>query len=151
MRFMITDNGGHSASQWAETSTFAISDLIQVRAGSESRQAEIASRVQMEIRPKLYDIFLKHHDEVQKAEQAATAGIKTVEQAAEHVAKMLEPLDRVVPLMDEVHAVLAATPFKAHFAQDHVKVVMQNIVAQHTADVMHLERRYHADRLNQGA
>lgn len=153
MQTMSTDGGEHPMSYWADTTSNYLTDtLIAVREESESRQADIARRVKMQIKVKLYDTLLKHYEAVQKAEQEhLTANIKTVEQIGEHLMKPLEPLDAVTPMMDDIHAIFAETPFKTHFAQDHVKVILQNIVAQHTADVMHLERRYHADRLNQGA
>jgi hypothetical protein len=50
-------------------------------------------------------------------------------------------------VMDEVSAALAATPFAAHFAKPEVIGIIKQIVGQHTANAMHIERSWHRDRL----
>jgi hypothetical protein len=64
--------------------------------------------------------------------------------------KGLDPSSHMM-VMDEVSAALAATPWREHFEKPDVQQALRNIVGQHTADVMHHEHRYHADRTAKGA
>jgi hypothetical protein len=51
-------------------------------------------------------------------------------------------------VMDEVGAALAATPFAEYFALPEVVAHVKHIIGQHTANAMHIERRWHRDRLH---
>lgn len=149
MRPMITNGGPHPADKWADVTTDTILDLIQVQEDSVSPEATAARAAKRDLRPKLFAIFNDHHDGVQKHEQGhLTKNIKAANKAADHVAAQIDPMPHVDPTFEKVKAVLAATPFAAHFAQPHVQEVLQTIIGQHTADVMHIERRWHHDRLN---
>jgi hypothetical protein len=152
MRPMSTNGGAHPADKWADTTTDAIMSLIEIAADSVSPEAAVARSAKRTLAPILFGIFNDHHTDVQNGERFHLDTIKLAYVAAEHVAS---PLD-VTPhlsVMDRVFAALAATPFAAHFAQPHVQAVLTQIVGNHTADVMHIERRWHLDRLNaaQGA
>lgn len=147
---MITNGGEHPVDKWAELTAGSILDLIQIRDGSQSRQAEIASRVKMELQLKLFDILLGHHTKVRDAEQSELTkdAKKRLKNAEENG---FQPHAHLPSTLEEVNAALAATPFKAHFAQEHVQSILRNIIGQHTADVMHHEHRYHQDRAAKAA
>lgn len=144
-KIMITNNGEHPVDKWAEVTATTIVDLIEIREGSDSRQAAIARRVKLELAPKLFDVFMKHHQAAMDAEKAhLTADADTrMEHCKMHGFVATDDLDAT---MDEVNAIMADTPFKAHFAQEGVRTILRNIVGQHTTDVAHHEHRYHADR-----
>lgn len=151
MRAMITNGGPHPADKWAETTTESILDLIQIADDSTSPEAAAARTAKRDLRPVLFGIFNGHHDKVQKHERGHLA--KNVKEAADAAALATDTLDvtQHLSVMDEVRAAFAATPFAAHFAKPEVVGVVKQIVGSHTADVMHIERRYHSERLNKGA
>jgi hypothetical protein len=142
---LITNGGGHPVSKWAELTADTMVDLIEIRDGSESRQADIARRVKMDLRLKLFDLFMAHHEhicECEKEELASDAAAR-IEHAKMHGHS---PDEHLADTLAKVEKLFAATPFKAHFAQEHVKSILRNILGQHSADVMHHEHLYHQDR-----
>lgn len=142
MKPMITNGGPHPADKWADMTVDTILELVQVQEDSVSPEATAARAAKRALRPVLFNIFNAHHDRVQKHETGEIA------KNAKRVHATLDPMPHATPVMAQVDAALAATPFAAHFAQPAVRSVIGNIVAQHTANVMHIERRWHADRLN---
>lgn len=143
--FMITNGGPHPADKWAEQTAEAILDLVQVADDSVTAEAASARKAKRDLRPVLFDIFYGHHDGVQRIERSGNASVKGARAAADHVAKPID-VEPHFTVMDQVNAALAATPFSAHFAKPEVIEVVKQIIGQHTADVMHIERRYHHDR-----
>lgn len=143
---MVTNGGPHPADKWADVTTEAICDLIQIAADSVTPEALAARKAKRDLRAQLFDVFNEHHGAVQASEQNLTKKIKTIAQAADHVASPLDPLSYLDSTMVKVNAVLAATPFAAHFAKPEVQQAIVQIVGQHTVDVMHIERRWHQDR-----
>lgn len=147
MRLMITNGGSHPADKWAEVTTDAILDLIEVADSSASDAAAEARAVKRGLRATLFDIFNGHHDGVQMRERNALASIKKHADASKHCEKPLEMHEDVPSALEEVNAAFKQTPFAAHFAQQHVQEVLRSIIGQHSANVQHIERRCHADRL----
>lgn len=146
--FLITNGGGHSAATWAEFTASRIADLIQIADTAAPELADQARRVKLQLQLQLFDIFEKHHGKVMGDEQKLLKTIATARK--EDINRSgYDPLVYLPSVMTAVNAALAATPFAAHFAQDHVQTVLKNMIGQHTADVMHHEHLYHADR--QGA
>jgi hypothetical protein len=139
--FMVTNGGAHPADRWAELTAETILNLIVIVEDSVTDEAAAARAAKRDLRYVLFDILNQHHDDVQKGERG---NVPTDPHA--HVAAPLEPMPHVEPTMMEIRAAFAASPFAAHFAKMEVQSVLVNIVAQHTADVMHIERRYHQDR-----
>lgn len=145
MKPMITNGGPHPADKWADTTTDIILDLIQVTEDSVSPEALAARQAKRDLRPILFDIFMGHHDGIQKEERGAK--IKSLADADDLVAKTIDLHPSVPSALAEVNSALGATPFAAHFAKPEVQAVLTNIIGQHSADVIHIERRYHQDRL----
>lgn len=144
MKPMITNGGPHPADKWADTTADAILDLIQIEADSVTPAAAEARQAKRDLRPKLFDIFNAHHDAVQSSERAAVPG--TAKAANALVAHPINPAPHVDPTAAQVFALLATTPYADHFAKLEVRAVIETIIGQHTADVIHIERRYHQDR-----
>jgi hypothetical protein len=141
VKIMITDGGPHPADKWADTTVEAILDLVQIAQDSVSPEATAARQAKRELAPKLFAILNAHHESVQNTQRGA---LKKAKQSV-----VGQPID-VTPHMDtadRVIAVLSATPFAAHFAQPDVQQVVKNIIGQHTADSIHIERSWHADSL----
>lgn len=151
MKAMITNGGPHPADKWADTSTDAILDLIQIAEDADSEQAVEARMAKRNLRTVLFDIFYGHHDGVQRTERGSLAAIKKHKDACDHCDKKLPLHDDVPSALEEINAALGATPFAAHFAQAHVQDILRAIIGQHTANVQHIERSWHRDRLAKGA
>lgn len=143
--FMITNGGPHPADKWADMTTETILGLVQVAEDSVSPEALAARDAKRKLRPILFDIFNEHHDKVQKHEQGELSKSKKL---TTDPVQAIDTKKHTPSTMEQVDAALADTPFAAHFAKPEVKAVLHAIVGQHTADVMHIERRWHQDRLN---
>lgn len=144
---MITNNGTHPPDKWADVTTEAILNLIDVKEDSVSESAIEARQAKRDLRPVLFDIFNGHHEGVQAREKDALAKIKKHAEARAHCEKPLGLHEDVPSTLEEVNAALKSTPFAAHFAQPHVQDVLRAIIGQHSATVLDIERRTHADRL----
>jgi hypothetical protein len=144
--FMITNGGPHPADKWAEQTVEAILDLIQIVEDSVTPEAAAARQAKRDLRPILFNIFNGHHGRVQKHEQDhMKANVRNAKAAAEYIERPID-VEPHLSVMDKVKIALSATPFKDHFAKPEVIEVVKQMVSQHTADVMHIERRWHHDR-----
>lgn len=150
--FLITNGGAHPADKWAEFTADTIVDTLLVDAcPDDASDAAIAARAaKRKLRADLFDVLNDHHGRVQRHERGVCAKMKKPADAAAHV---LSPVD-VTPhlsIMDVVNAAFAKTPFAEHLAKPEVQDATRAIIAQHTANVMHIERRWHHDRMTKGA
>lgn len=139
-KIMITNGGPHPADKWADVTTDSIISLIQIPDDSVTPEAAQARQVKRDLTAKLFAIFNKHHGDHQKDE------IDALNADPERLMAAHDPSDRVEAVMKEVNAVLSATPFAKHFAQDDVQTVIRNTIGQHLVDVAHIERSWHFDR-----
>ena len=145
VKFMITDGGPHPADKWADTTTEAILDLVQIAQDSVSDAAKAARAAKRDLQPKLWSLLNTHHEAVQATHRTALKKIKN--------SQINQPID-VTPHLGtaaDVLKLLSITPFADHFAQQTVQDVVTQIVGQHTADSIDIERRWHADGLAKGA
>lgn len=150
---MVTSGGPHPADRWAEVTANTIVDTLLVDAAPDdvSPQAATARAAKRKLRNDLFDIFNSHHQTVQDVERAENAKCKKPADAAARVIAPHDPAPHM-GIMDQVNAAFAATPFSDHLAKPEVQQVVQTIVGQHTVDVMHIERRWHHDKMtNKGA
>lgn len=146
MKPMITNGGPHPADKWADMTTETILDLVQVEEDSVSPEAAAARQAKRDLRPVLFGIFNAYHDAVQKHERDdLTKNVKTLDDANARAAAKIDVTPHL-GVMDQVDAALAATPFATHFAKPEVSEIVHLIIAQHTANAMHIERSYHRDR-----
>src|SRR5216110_2494459 len=121
MRPMITNGGPHPADLWAEVTTDAILDLIEIKDNSDTPAAAEARAVKRDLRPVLFDIFNGHHGKVQEEERT----LVPVDPHA-HVAATID-ITSHFGVAREVFDALAATPFAAHFAKLEVREVIEQI------------------------
>ncbi len=138
---MVTNGGPHPADKWADTTTEALLNLIQVPDDSVTAEAAQARQIKRDLRGQLFDVLMAHHDGVQKEHRKGLAKLKVCQKS-----KQLD-VTAYMDTADEVLALFATTPFATHFAQEHVGDVVRQIVGQHTADVIHIERCFHSDGL----
>lgn len=138
MRPMITNGGPHPADKWADMTTDTVLDLVQISEDSVSQQAQEARQAKRDMRSKLFDVFNRHHDRLQKHEQGELA-----KEYRKRIASGLDPSQHLPSTMAEVNAVFDVSPFKLHFSQPAVQRVVRTIIGQHSADVMHIERQWH--------
>lgn len=136
MQFMITNNGPHPADKWAQITTSAILDLIQIDAQSHSPQAIEARLAKEDLRPKLLRHFTDHHGAVQTDER----------KKARKVGATCDPSAHLEDIHSCVDELFAGTPFAEHAKNADFIETVRRIVGQHSANVMDIERRYHADR-----
>lgn len=136
MQFMSTNGGPHSADKWALVTTNEILDLIKIDVESQSYAAVSARLAKEDLRPKLIRFFTEHHDRVQKHEREKPRG----------AVNDLYPMSHVDTSKNGLSAIFRQTPFAEAFANPEAKELIHRIIGQHTANVMHIERRYHADR-----
>lgn len=150
--FLVTNGGPHPADKWAELTTETILDLlVDANPDDDTPQAAAARKAKRELRPALFDVLNAHHASVQAAERSANAKVKKLDQAASRIAEPHDPEPHKADVMAKVNAVLAKTPWAAHFARSEVQDHLWQIIGQHTVDVMHIERKWHHDRLVKGA
>lgn len=146
MKLLITNGGPHPADKWADVTTDEILDMIEVADDSDTPEAAAARQAKRDLRPQLFALLNEHHGSVQNQHRGNLAKAKR--------STVNDRLD-VTPHMGVADAVLGllitVSPFKEHFMQPHVVAKVRQIISQHTADVIHIERRYHADRLPKGA
>jgi hypothetical protein len=143
MQIMVTNGGPHPADKWAEVTTEAILNLVQIGEDSISPEAAEARQAKRNLRGALFAIFNAHHEGVQKHERGQLAKAKTSK-----VGEALDPSHHMPSVTKSVEAALAATPFAEHFAKPEVLGVVHTIIGQHTADSMHIERKWHEDALS---
>jgi hypothetical protein len=136
MRPMITNGGPHPADKWADVTVDTILDLIQIEADSVTPEATAARQAKRDIRNAMFPIFNDHHAALQSGESNAP---KAVEDPIDILADTASTLAKV-------NKVIAATPFAAHFAKSEVQAVLHSVIGQHSTDVVHIERRWAADR-----
>lgn len=149
MKLMITNGGPHPADKWADVTVGVILDLIQISDNSVSPEAMAARQAKRDLRPKLFDALIGHHSAVQHKERESLKAIKSAKAAGEHCDGKHDPHahGETEATCDMVCGLLADTPFAAHFAKPEVEAVVHQIIKQHTVNAMHIERRWHHDRL----
>lgn len=149
---MTTNGGPHPSDRWAEITASQIVDMILVDANPDdvSDQARANRAAKRKLKNALFDIFDSHHAGVQASEQGENKKVKTLAAAAtraSHVDTPIDPTPHLDAVMAQVQAAFAATPWADHMAKPEVLAIARQIIGQHTVDVIHLERRWHHDRL----
>jgi hypothetical protein len=130
MEFMATSGGPHSPGQWA---LITAGQIIQIATSVKGAQADAARDVQTRIANVLESFFAN----AQENERAALAerGDRRLD----------EPLDPNEHLDDAISAIIDAVDlqFRDHFAQEHVREYLRNLLGQHLATTMDIERKWH--------
>lgn len=131
---MITEGGPHSAEAWAGVTAQQIIQVGETASGIPGAQAR-----KLELR--VIEILEAAHAHVQEHEQAALS---------EHGADRYDhPLDSGVHIDDPLAEIVAAsqgTAYEAHFAKAEVQAYIRQVLGEHFATSMKIERDWHADR-----
>ncbi len=151
---LATNGGPHPADKWAEATSDAIVDTILVDVNpNDGSEAAVAARLaKRALRENLFQIFMTHHAGVQRGEQSSLKKFaKKPQDAAAVLLGEHDPMPYRDDVMAKVNAAFGVTPYKDHFAKPEVQALVWQIIGQHTVDVMHIERRWHHDRMTKGA
>lgn len=132
---VLTTNGGpHSPEKWAIVTA---GQIIQVAATAIGVQAMDARKLEN----KIIDILEKHHGKVQTQERGK---IKT--HGDERLSHALDPTEYIDTALDEIVAAAKGMLYEPHFSKPETRDYLRNLLGQHFATNMHIERSWHADR-----
>ncbi len=133
--FMVTNGGPHPPEKWADVTARAIGDLIVIEPSAPT-QAVIDKR---EFEAALFKLLVDLHKQLQHTARWRLGETGHVEHG---------PLvqDRASEAANQVVALAGSTRFAAHFAKPEVLTFLHNVIGQHFADSVHIERSWHADR-----
>jgi hypothetical protein len=147
MKPMITNGGSHPADKWADHAVETILGLVEISEDSTSPEAANARQAKRDIRHALFEIMNSAIDSAQKAEQSLPKHVKTADAALSHAFTLQIDDAMLDGVLAKVTRSFSKTPFSSHFAQSNTQAVLRNIIGQCIADAIHIERRYHHDRL----
>lgn len=147
MKPMITNGGSHPADAWADHAVETLLDLVQIDPASTSDDAKAARLTKRELSPKLFAVINAKLEAVQQAEKTLPKTVTTTDTAYAHCYALNIANPDLDNFTNVVLEQLKGTPFEAHFNQPDPKAAVRSILGQCMADVMHIERRYHHDRL----
>jgi hypothetical protein len=136
MQILVTNGGPHPPEKWAHVSAHQIMDVIQVAPSAP----KWAFRAHRELEIKLYELLVRLHDEVQRAEsdRLKTDDVYLNTPIAPHV-QAFSAASKVVEAAQD-------SAFADHFSAPQVKEYIMRVIGQHFTDAMHIERRWHVDR-----
>ncbi len=132
--FMITNGGPHPPEKWADVTARAITDLIVIEPTAPT-QAIVDKR---EFEMALFKLLIEQHRHTQDRARNALAAEGHVHHQLAH--------DRASAVAEKVAALAHGTRFAEHFANPEVKAFVHNVIGQHFADSVHIERGWHEHR-----
>lgn len=137
VRVLASNGGPHPASQWANITASEIARLIEV-APEAPAEAHIQKQ---DYCGRLLKILLGHYIVTQQIERRCLA------QDAQHDKNPFgyghEAPD---PVIDAIINAAHGTAFGEHFKRADVRDHIASVLANHTATVMDIERKWHRDR-----
>lgn len=132
-RIIATDNGPHSAEEWAITTAEIIFDLSNIQ--DNGRRLE-ARKFQMIIA----ELLLPHHNNNQISEQAKLS------ESASYINSEYDVSLYVTHVINEIITASKNTPWELHFSNQVVIDAVKNTISQHLITSQHIERLWHANR-----
>lgn len=135
VRFIKTDGGAHPPDMWARLTMEDVLSLVEIAPSGTSGTIS-ALAIKEDLRGKLMALLTEHYRLTQNSERFAVVR-KTL-------ADKLEP--SISGVCNDLFRLMATTPFADHFARADVRNHLQRVIGQHSANVIHIERRYHADK-----
>lgn len=159
---MITNDGPHSADDWALTTATMLINAFEIKPGSpRAAQLEIAKD---RARANIAEIMTEHHVMTQSGEREmlsadANGRIGQLVNANDHsdVEKAITQVrEAVQPLLDilesaEVKPGVIGMPVEHLTFEDHLMSIIRQRVEMDIHSVMDIERRWHMDRNPQAA
>ena len=131
---MITSEGKHPASKWAD---LAADEIIEISAEAPETKIREAN----EFRAKLVQAMTGHHQYMMNHEQAQI-------KAGKHDLDLpYETEDYADKVVDEICGLAKGTSFEAHFAQPHVRAHLTEVCNRNFKSAKLVERHhFHSER-----
>jgi hypothetical protein len=132
--FMVSNDGPHSAEQWADITTQQIIRIEPDAAGDGVTAG-------VKFKEAITSILIAAHKRVQVSERTELEvdGDKRLEAP-------LDPREHIDPTLQKIVGASTGTPFETHFKQYHVLNYVTNVLGQHFATSMDIERKWYKDR-----
>lgn len=137
MRTLSTSTGTHPPEAWAAVTADTILDLIEIAPTGSPDTIKVMAFKQ-ELRPKLLVRFAEHYRMLQLVERTSVVKKKPGDPLEPEVVSITNDFVRLMQ-----HA---PTMIAQHFARPDIRRFIYQIIGQHSADVMHIERLYLADK-----
>ena len=134
--FMITNGGPHPPEKWADVTAKAIADLIVIEP-SAPVEAVIDKRG---FEAALFKLLVEQHRHTQDRARAICT------ENHDHGDHRHLVHDRATAVAEKVVALAHNTRFAEHFEKPEVRTFLHNVIGQHFANSVHIERSWHADR-----
>lgn len=129
-----TDFGPHPASKWAEVT---VDHVVKVDPNASEAELQAGNK----LRHDLIEVLEKHHGVVQEHERGKLG------EDMLRLHENLDPLDEhVEDAMDEINRVAEKSDYAYHFKQPAVQAYVRQVLKEHFATSMDVERSWHADR-----
>jgi cobalamin biosynthesis Mg chelatase CobN len=128
-RILITHDGKHPASKWAD---LAVDDIMEI-----SADAPVATlREAKEFQHKLHSLFTKHHQYMMDHEESEIA-------AGRHALDLpYDTEDHAVKVVSEIRELAKGTNFSKHFDQPNVQEHLRNVCNHYFKSAKHVERQH---------
>jgi hypothetical protein len=133
-QFVVTSGGPHPPDVWA---AITASQIIQVTPRAQDGQG---TALQLEI----LGILESAHKCAQDTERALLA-----ERGDARLAEPLDPRNYIALAMMGILRAAEGSEFAEHFAQDHVRDYLYQLLGNHFATTMNIERQWHVARQRQ--
>jgi hypothetical protein len=137
MHILATNDGPHPAEKWAHITTTEILSLIEIEHGAKPS----AKIDKMELEVKLLRVLSAGHQRMMNFEREAISHDGDVRLAA----ALHEP-EIVNDVVSEIVKAAGSTMFSEHFRSNSVTAFLHEVVANHFASSIHIERLWHTDR-----
>ena len=133
---LITNGGTHPPEKWAAITANDICNLIQI----EDTAPASATIDKEELRVRLLRLLFDLHGNVQGAERDALA------YDIGRLSNKIDPTPHLEYAVSCVSDAAKGTLFEDHFKKPTTQVWLHNVIGQHFADEMHIERLHFADK-----
>jgi hypothetical protein len=133
-QFVMTSGGPHPPDVWAAITT---AQIIQIAARAQNGQGSA-------LRLEILDILEAAHKCVQDTERVLLA-----QRGNARLAEPLDPRSYIGPAMMGILRAAEGSEFAEHFAQEHVRNYLYQLLGNHFATTMDIERRWHVARQRQ--
>lgn len=143
---LATNGGPHPPQKWAMVTA---GQIIQFGEDADPKLREMGRKLEL----RMLDVLERHHDTVQSKERSAIQ--KHGEDRLSHPLHLsIDHRNRAVAEHVDVESITQelidcakGTPFEAHFEQPQVRSYIHDLLQNHFATSISIERDWHADRI----
>ena len=136
MQILATDNGPHPAEKWAHVTTQEILAMIEIAEGAPPS----ASIDKMEFEVRLLRVLAEGHRRIQEVERSALAD------SHDRLLEKLQDQNIANETVSNIVKASSGTMFADHFRKNSTSAHLHEVVTNHFASSMHVERLWHTDR-----